>query len=218
MAPMNIKPWAAGALLAFALLGSAVAGTSGAPDVAEIDRLIKKNVQERHLVGLSVGVMHQGRIVLAKGYGVRSLETREPVTPETLFAAGYEPKRNEPGLAEGYTFFGLGEPQPAVPEGEGWLAAAAALWSTPRDLLAWDLALMDGKILSEASWRARTRWPVTSVASARPIDQHPRKRTKAAQSPAIRAAGHGRMISRAICSAGRTSRGDPECRRAPIAT
>lgn len=283
MAPMRRSSWAASLVITFALLGRAHADP-GALDISEIDRLIEKNVKERHLVGLSVGVMHQGRIVLAKGYGVRSLETREPVTPETLFAAGsvtkqftcaaalllaeegklslndrvakyepqltrgaditlldlgqhvagyrdyypldfvdrpmaqprpsdeiiqdfarrpldfepgtrwsysntgylilgrvvekisgepfgsflnkrilqplgmnhtrYEPKRDEPGLAEGYTFFGLGDPQLAVPEGEGWLAAAAALWSTPRDLLAWDLALMEGKILSEASWRA----------------------------------------------------------------
>lgn len=284
MAPMRTSSWAASLVMTFALLGSAFAETPGALDVAEIDRLIEKNIRDRHLVGLSVGVMHQGRIVLAKGYGVRSLETREPVTPDTLFAAGsvtkqftcaaallladegklslndrvakyeprltrgaditlldlgqhvagyrdyypldfvdrpmakarptdgiiqdfgkrpldfepgtrwsysntgylilgravekisgepfgsflerkilqplgmkhtrYEPKRDEPGLAEGYTSFGLGAPQLAVPEGEGWLAMAAALWSTPKDLLAWDLALMEGKILSEASWRA----------------------------------------------------------------
>ena len=285
MAPMTSRSWAASALLTCALLGSAAAAaqTPGALDVAEIDRLIEKSVRERHLVGLSVGVMHQGRIVLARGYGVRSLATGEPVTPDTLFAAGsvtkqltcaaalllaqegklalddrvakyepgltraaditlldlghhvsgyrdyypldfvdrpmakprppdeiiqdfakrpldfepgtrwsysntgflilgrviervsgepfgsfldrrilqplglrhtrYEPRRDEPDLAQGYTGFGLGEPQPAVPEGEGWLAMAAALWSTPGDLLAWDLALLDGKVLSEASWR-----------------------------------------------------------------
>jgi len=283
MAPMRRSSWVASLVIMFALLGRAHADP-GALDISEIDRLIERNVKERHLVGLSVGVMHQGRIVLAKGYGVRSLETREPVTPDTLFATGsvtkqftcaaalllaeekklslddpvakyepqltraaditllelgqhvagyrdyypldfvdrpmaqprpsdaiiqdfakrpldfepgtrwsysntgylilgrvverisgdpfgsfldkrilqplgmlhtrYEPKRDEPGLAEGYTSFGLGAPQLVVPEGEGWLAMAAALWSTPKDLLAWDLALMDGKILSEASWRA----------------------------------------------------------------
>jgi D-alanyl-D-alanine carboxypeptidase len=286
MARMRHGSWVATVVMTFALLGPASAETPGALDLSEIDRLIERNVQERHLVGLSVGVMHQGRIVLAKGYGVRSLETREPVTPDTLFAAGsvtkqftcaaalllaqegklslddrvakyepeltrasditlldlgqhvagyrdyypldfvhrpmaqqrstdgiiqefgkgpldfepgtrwsysntgylilgrvvekisgepfgsfldrrilqplgmrhtrYEPKGDEPGLAEGYTSFGLGEPQLAVPEGDGWLAMAAALWSTPKDLLAWDLALMDGKILSEASYRMMT--------------------------------------------------------------
>lgn len=282
---MTSRSWAASVLLTFALLGPAAvsAETPGALDVAEIDRLIEKSVRERRLVGLSVGVMHQGRIVLAKGYGVRSLETGEPVTPDTLFAVGsvtkqltcaaalllaqegklslgdrvakyepgltraaditlldlaqhvagyrdyypldfvdrpmakprppdeiiqdfakrpldfepgtrwsysntgylilgrviekvsgepfgsyldrkilqplglrhtrYEPRRDDPALAEGYTGFGLGAPQPAMDEAEGWLAMAAALWSTPTDLIAWDLALMDGKVLSEPSWR-----------------------------------------------------------------
>lgn len=287
MAPMKKRSWAASVVMTFALLGSASAAeTPGALDIAEIDRLIERSVRERHLVGLSVGVMQDGRIVLAKGYGVRSLETGEPVTPDTLFAAGsvtkqftcaaalllaqdgklslddrvakyepgltraaditlldlgqhvagyrdyypldfvdrpmaqprpsneiiqdfgkrqldfepgtrwsysntgflilgrvvervsgepfgsfldrrilqplgmrrtrYEPRRDDPALAEGYTGFGLGAPQPAVDEGEGWLAMAGALWSTPKDLLAWDLALMDGKVLSAASWRTMT--------------------------------------------------------------
>ena len=36
------------------------------------------------------------------------------------------------------------------PKATGWIGAAGGLWSTPTDLLAWDLALMDGKVLSPA--------------------------------------------------------------------
>jgi CubicO group peptidase (beta-lactamase class C family) len=261
-------------------------GAAGVLNVSELDDLISRTVQEKHLVGLSIGVMQNGKVVLAKGYGARSLKTNDPVTPETLFAIGsitkqftctavlllaqegklslddrlakydasltraaditlldlgqhvsgyrdyypldfvdrpmaqprateeiirdygsrpldfepgarssysntgylilgrvvervsgepfgrflerriltplglshtrYEPRRDEPGLAQGYTPFGLGTPQPSIPEGEGWVAAAGGLWSTPRDLLAWDLALMEGKLLSPASYGTMT--------------------------------------------------------------
>ena len=60
---MKQSAWAA--VLTFALLGSAAA-SGAALDLSEIDRLIQETVREKHLVGLSVGVMHQGRIVLAK--------------------------------------------------------------------------------------------------------------------------------------------------------
>src|SRR5262245_55092191 len=55
---------------------------------SELDDLIARMVREKHLVGLSVGVMRGSKVVLAKGYGVRSLTTNDPVTPETLFAIG----------------------------------------------------------------------------------------------------------------------------------
>jgi CubicO group peptidase (beta-lactamase class C family) len=255
-------------------------------NVAELDGLIARIVQEKHLIGLSVGVMQNGKVVLEKGYGLSSLKTSDPVTPETLFAIGsitkqftcaallllakegklllddpvakydpsltraaditfldlsqhvsgyhdyypmdfvdrpmsqpkatdevirdyasrpldfepgtrwsysntgylilgrivervsgeplgrflerrifkplglnhtrYEPRRDETGLAQGYTPFGLGSPQACVPEGKGWVEAAGAIWSTPRDLLTWDLALMEGKVLSPSSYRTMT--------------------------------------------------------------
>ena len=55
-------------------------------------------------------------------------------------------------MAEGYTPLGLGDAEPAIPEGEGWIGAAGGIWSTPSDLLRWDLALMDGKVLSPAGF------------------------------------------------------------------
>jgi D-alanyl-D-alanine carboxypeptidase len=57
-------------------------------DATELDRVISQYVEDQALVGLSVGVMHEGRLVLVKGYGTSSLETHAPVTPETMFAIG----------------------------------------------------------------------------------------------------------------------------------
>ena len=57
----------------------------------------------------------------------------------------------EPGDARGYLRYTLGPPRPAPKEGAGWLFAAGGLAMTAEDLARWDLALLDGKLLSPAS-------------------------------------------------------------------
>ena len=253
---------------------------------ADLDRYVAAVVEAQHAVGVTVGVMHQGQLIFAKGYGLANVATKTPVAPDTLFAIGsvtkqftcavalqlqqegklsfddpvakyapaltraadisvrdiagmvsgyrdyypldfvdrpmaaprpsaaivadfaarpldfeprsrysysntgylllgriaelaggepfaaalerrlltplglahtrFEPARGGPGMAEGYTPVGLGPVEPAVPEGSGWIGAAGGLWSTPTDLLAWDLALMDGTVLAPASWAVMT--------------------------------------------------------------
>jgi CubicO group peptidase (beta-lactamase class C family) len=61
-----------------------------------------------------------------------------------------------PGLATGYTTFALGEPRPATPEAAGWMHAAGGIYATATDLARWDLALIDGKLLSADSWHRMT--------------------------------------------------------------
>lgn len=251
-------------------------------DPAELDRFIAETVEAQHAIGVTVGVMQNGAVILAKGYGLANTAANAPVTPDTLFAIGsvtkqftcavtlqleqerklsfddpvakydatltrahditvrdlagmvsgyrdyypldfvdrpmatprasadivkdfasrpldfeprsrysysntgylllgriaeiagrepfgaaverrllrplglahtrFEPSRGGQGMAEGYTPLGLGPAEPSIPEGEGWIGAAGGLWSTPTDLLAWDLALMEGKVLSAASF------------------------------------------------------------------
>lgn len=41
-----------------------------------------------HVPGLAIAVVRDDKVVLAKGYGVRDLVSKQPVTPDTLFAAG----------------------------------------------------------------------------------------------------------------------------------
>ncbi|MBK6485499.1 MAG: beta-lactamase family protein [Gemmatimonadetes bacterium] len=260
--------------------------TVPALDVDSVDALIRRVVADKGLVGLSVGVMQDGKVVLARGYGYRSLDPRLPVTPTTMFGigsvtkqftcsaallleqdgklsmndkvakyvptatranditllelgqhvAGYRdyyppdfvvremakpeptdsviaryatrPLDFEPGsrwsysntgflilgkaieqasgmplatllqeriftpagmsrtafdrvpgdtnTATGYTSYALAESTPVSPEAEGWIGAAGAIWSTPTDLLAWDLALIEGKVLSASSFNTLT--------------------------------------------------------------
>jgi CubicO group peptidase (beta-lactamase class C family) len=281
-----MKPSAIAVLTALTLLLRPVEPSAQPLDLASFDAELARVVREKHIPGLSVGVMHEGRVILAKAYGVSSLATGEPLTPETLLAVGsvtkefacaaalllaedgklsmnekvakyfpdltrasditlldlgqhvsgyrdyypldfvhrdmarprpsddvireygsrpldfepgsrysysntgylmlgrvvervsgesfgsflsrrildplgmrhtrYEPERSDPGLAQGYTSFALATPEPAIAEGDGWIGAAGGIWSTPTDLLAWDLALMDGKLVSKESYAAMT--------------------------------------------------------------
>jgi D-alanyl-D-alanine carboxypeptidase len=252
----------------------------------DLDALISRVVIQQRAIGVTVGVMQNGKVVLAKGYGLANTATKTPVTSETLFAVGsvtkeftctavlqleqegklslddrvakyepsltraadislrdlgnhvsgyhdyypldfvdrpmakplssdeviktfasrpldfepgsrysysntgylllghiaekaggepigkafdrrfftvlgmkhtkFEPKRGEPGLAEGYTPLGLGAAEPSIPEGTGWIGAAGGIWSTPTDLMAWDLALMEGHMMSPEAWKKMT--------------------------------------------------------------
>jgi len=62
-----------------------------------------------------------------------------------------------PEDAVGYSRYGLGPPRPAAKEGRGWLFAAGELAMTAADLARWDIALIDQRVLSGASYRELTR-------------------------------------------------------------
>ena len=255
-------------------------------NVAAIDSLIKKVVADKHLVGVSVGVMQNGKVILANGYGFRRLAPNEPLTATTMMPIGsvtkqftctaalllsqdgklsmrdpvstyvptatqasaitlldlaqhvsgyrdyypldfvdremqkaesadtiiaryatraldfepgsrwsysntnflilgkaieaaarqpiaavlsarifgplgmtrtaYDPPPSDTGMSQGYTSYALASPSPALPEASGWTGAAGAMWSTPTDLLAWDLSLLENKLLTATSFATLT--------------------------------------------------------------
>ena len=53
-----------------------------APDIQALDSFIAGELKAKGLVGLSVALMIDGKIVLAKGYGLSALDG-SPATPET---------------------------------------------------------------------------------------------------------------------------------------
>jgi CubicO group peptidase (beta-lactamase class C family) len=57
-------------------------------DLQAIDAYVAGQVKEKGFVGLSLAIMKDGKIVLAKGYGKSSRATGVEVGPDTLFAAG----------------------------------------------------------------------------------------------------------------------------------
>lgn len=55
---------------------------------AAIDRAVAEAMAAQQIPGLGLGVVRNGRLVLARGYGVANLEHNVPVTPGTVFKIG----------------------------------------------------------------------------------------------------------------------------------
>jgi len=53
-----------------------------------IDNYVRSEMLAQHIPGLSLAVMENGKIALAKGYGLANVELQVPVTPETVFESG----------------------------------------------------------------------------------------------------------------------------------
>jgi CubicO group peptidase (beta-lactamase class C family) len=92
---MNAFPTRIVAILMAALAHVSIpaSDTAGVPlpasfDVNAIDRFLTAQMQQPGRVGLSVAIMKDGRLVLAKGYGKRSLADGKPVAADTVFAIG----------------------------------------------------------------------------------------------------------------------------------
>ena len=76
--------------LALALFPGAGRAQTTAPvtaplDVAAVDAVVARTLAGFDVPGMAVAVVKDGRVVLAKGYGVRSLATKAPVDANTLF-------------------------------------------------------------------------------------------------------------------------------------
>ena len=82
------------ATLALARAAAApVAAQQSAPDVfAGFDEFVAQVMEDWQVPGVAVGVIHDGEIVLARGYGYRDLENRLPVTEHTTMAIGSNSK------------------------------------------------------------------------------------------------------------------------------
>ena len=74
------------------LLAAALAVTSSLhAQRARLDSLhayVQEQMARRHISGLSLAIIQDGNIVVARGYGVTDESTRAPVTAATLFQAG----------------------------------------------------------------------------------------------------------------------------------
>lgn len=57
-----------------------------------IDSLLEKLLDDYHVAGFSVAVVHKDSVVYAKGFGYRNLEEQLPATPNTLYAIGSSSK------------------------------------------------------------------------------------------------------------------------------
>jgi CubicO group peptidase (beta-lactamase class C family) len=150
---------------------------SGYPDYYPldfVDRRMAKPIEVDELIGQyasrpldfepgsqysysNTGYVILGRIVeKVSGESMGSFLSRRIFKPLGMTNSVYQPAIRGDGYAEGYTRFALGPLSPALPESDGWLAAAGGINSTALDLAKWDLALTGGKVLSADSYALMT--------------------------------------------------------------
>ncbi len=75
---------------ALAVLAASLSGSIRAQDAiaTKVDDYMKAEMQQQHIPGLSLAVVKDGQIILAKGYGFANVEHQVPVKPETIFQSG----------------------------------------------------------------------------------------------------------------------------------
>jgi len=101
----------------------------------------------------NTGFLILGRVIeRVSGEQFGTFLSKRIFTPLNMTRTAYEPPPTADELARGYTSFALADPFPAEPEAKGWAGAAGAIWSTPTDLLAWDLSLIDHKLITAKSY------------------------------------------------------------------
>src|SRR5262245_40527956 len=57
-------------------------------DFAELDKVALEELKQRSAPGAAIAVIKDDQVIYAKGYGVASVETGAPVTPDMLFRLG----------------------------------------------------------------------------------------------------------------------------------
>src|ERR687895_270663 len=55
---------------------------------SRIDEYLQNEMKTQQIPGVSLAVIRNGEIVLAKGYGFANVEHQAPVKPETIFQSG----------------------------------------------------------------------------------------------------------------------------------
>lgn len=88
MTPATRNPRSAVAALLL-LLGATAAEAALPKELeAKVTRLIEEELGESQAPGAAVAIVREGEVVYVHAFGVRSLEERTPVTPDTLFRLG----------------------------------------------------------------------------------------------------------------------------------
>ncbi len=55
---------------------------------AKVDRAVLAQLEKQKIPGVSLGVMRDGKLIKAKGYGFANVELHVPVTPQSIFQTG----------------------------------------------------------------------------------------------------------------------------------
>lgn len=150
---------------------------SGYPDYYPLDfldRRMLKPIEEDELIRQYAGgkldfeprskysYSNTGYILLGRiaekvsGESLGAFLARRIFQPLGMTQTIYELDTKDPRLATGYQTFALSEPSVIPPEGAGWLRGAGGIYSTPLDLVKWNLALHGGKVLKPETYALMT--------------------------------------------------------------
>jgi D-alanyl-D-alanine carboxypeptidase len=98
-----------------------------------------------------------GRVVeKVSGKSYQNFVQERIFTPLGMTHSGFEPDPAGPEAAQGYRSFTVADPEPALREGLNWMYSAGSIYTTPTDMVKWDVALMNGKVLKPESYRLLT--------------------------------------------------------------
>ena len=62
--------------------------------VQELEKLAQKQIQENVVPGIAIAVVFQDKAVYAKGFGVRDVNTKQPIDADTVFQLASVSKSN----------------------------------------------------------------------------------------------------------------------------
>lgn len=85
-------PFLAGTLCLFMPQLTQAQSSDLAPKLAKIEEALEKKYKELHIPGIAIAIVKDDQIIYKKGFGLRDVEKKLPVTPETLFAIGSSSK------------------------------------------------------------------------------------------------------------------------------
>jgi CubicO group peptidase (beta-lactamase class C family) len=88
LAPLLLAPLALVAAPAAPRAQTPAPSRAAALDTVAIERVLRQEMRATRSPGVAIAVVQRGRVVYARGFGVASVESREPVTPTTLFRIG----------------------------------------------------------------------------------------------------------------------------------
>ncbi len=89
-----------GQAFSFAMNRSAGLKGQAKEALAGIDAIVEKGLEGLNVPGIAVAVIVEDEVVLAKGYGFKDMESKVPMTPDTLLAIG--------SASKAFTVFALG--------------------------------------------------------------------------------------------------------------
>ncbi|WP_082006750.1 serine hydrolase domain-containing protein [Sphingomonas sp. ERG5] len=76
------------ALAALCIAASAIAAPDPGSFEKRLDTFVQSEMQAEKVPGIAIAVLRKGEIVVAKGYGLATVEHDIPVTPDTIFQSG----------------------------------------------------------------------------------------------------------------------------------